>query len=38
MAEGEKADISPERIYKILKKLPPFVQGDSISQEEIESF
>jgi hypothetical protein len=32
--EGETTDVSPERINRILKKMPPFI-ADNLSVEQI---
>ena len=35
--EGEAANLSPERIERILKKLPPF-STDTIDSDDIDAF
>jgi len=35
--EGEEANLSPERIERILKKLPPF-STDTVDSDDIDAF
>ena len=37
MMEGQDADVSPERVQRIIKKLPPFAT-DVIDLDDVESF
>jgi len=36
--EGTLADVSPERVQRILKKLPPFVATDVVDLNDVADF